>query len=202
MLCLEAVTHFAPPEPFKEPPMTPQTWNLDTTHSSVAFTVRHMVVAKVHGRFSRFEGTLSLPENGELGSATAEVSIDAASIDTQVEARDNHLRSADFFDVERFPRITFRSREVVQKGKHARIVGDLTLHGITRPVELETEFLGRMTDPFGTERVAFSASTRIDRKDFGLTWNQALEAGGVLVGDRIDITLEIQAVKAAAAKAA
>ncbi|MBF5045329.1 YceI family protein [Aggregicoccus sp. 17bor-14] len=182
--------------------MTTQTWNLDTTHSSVAFTVRHMVVAKVHGRFSRFEGTLTLPESGELTGATAEVRIDAASIDTQVEARDNHLRSADFFDVERFPRLTFRSREVTQKGKNVQIAGDLTLHGVTRPVVLETEYLGRMTDPFGTERVAFSASTRIDRKDFGLTWNQALEAGGVLVGERIDITLEVQAVKAAAAKAA
>ena len=182
--------------------MTTQTWNLDTTHSSIAFTVRHMVVAKVHGRFSRFEGTLTLPESGELAGATAEVSIDAASIDTQVEARDNHLRSADFFDVERFPRITFRSRGLTQKGNTVRIQGDLTLHGVTRPVELETEYLGRMTDPFGTERVAFSASTRIDRKDFGLTWNQALEAGGVLVGERIDITLEVQAVKAAAAKAA
>jgi len=187
--------------------MTTQTWTLDTTHSSIAFTVRHMVVAKVHGRFSRYEGTLTLPA-GELTGAnlaqgSVEVSIDTASIDTQVEARDNHLRSPDFFDVERFPRITFRSTGVSRKaGEGLRIAGELTLRGITRPVELETEFLGQMKDPFGTERIAFSASTRIDRKDFGLTWNQALEAGGVLVGDRIDIALELQAVRAAAQKAA
>jgi polyisoprenoid-binding protein YceI len=184
--------------------MTTQTWNLDPTHSSITFTVRHMVVAKVHGRFARFEGTVSLPEGGELSGASTSVSIDAASIDTQVEARDNHLRSPDFFDVQAFPRITFQSKRVLpQGGKGAlRIVGDLTLHGITREVELEAEYLGKMTDPFGTERVAFSASGRLERKDFGLTWNQALEAGGVLVGERVDLTLEVQAVKAAAAKAA
>jgi polyisoprenoid-binding protein YceI len=184
--------------------MTTQTWNLDNTHSSIAFTVRHMVVAKVHGRFSRYEGTLTLPESGELTGASASVTIDTASIDTQVEARDNHLRSPDFFDAASFPRITFRSTGVKREGGEGalRVTGELTIRGITRPVELQAEFLGRMTDPFGTERVAFSASTRIDRKDFGLTWNQALEAGGVLVGDRIDINLELQAVKAAAAKAA
>jgi polyisoprenoid-binding protein YceI len=187
--------------------MTTQTWNLDTTHSSITFTVRHMVVAKVHGRFSRFEGTLRLPEGEPSGanllSGAVDVSIETASIDTQVEQRDNHLRSPDFFDAERFPRITFRSTGVSRKaGEGLRVTGELTLHGVTRPVELETEFLGRMKDPFGIERVAFSASTRIDRKDFGLTWNQALEAGGVLVGDRIDIAIELQAVPAAAAKAA
>lgn len=188
--------------------MSTQTWNLDPTHSSIAFTVRHMVVAKVHGRFARYEGTLRLPEGEPTGASLlqgeVEVSIDTASIDTQVEARDNHLRSPDFFDAAQFPRITFRSTGVTGAAGEGglRIAGELTLRGVTRPVELQAEFLGRMTDPFGTERLAFSASTRIDRKDFGLTWNQALEAGGVLVGDRIDINLELQAVKAAVAKAA
>ena len=181
--------------------MAIETWNIDPTHSSIGFTVRHMVVAKVHGRFTRYEGRLFM--NGELAKAQAEVKIDAASIDTQVEARDNHLRSPDFFDVGAFPRVIFRSRRVVPVGgERYQVVGDLTLKDITREVVLEAEFLGRMTDPFGTERLAFSARTSIERKDFGLTWNKALETGGVLVGERIDIELDVQAVKAAAAEKA
>jgi polyisoprenoid-binding protein YceI len=131
------------------------------------------------------------------------VKIEAASIDTQVEARDNHLRSPDFFDVAAFPRLIFRSRRVVAAGpERYRVVGDLTVRDITREVVLEAEFLGRVTDPFGAERLAFSARTSIDRKDFGLTWNKALETGGLLVGERIDIELDVQAVKAVAEKAA
>jgi polyisoprenoid-binding protein YceI len=182
--------------------MAIETWRIDTTHSSIGFTVRHMVVARVHGRFTRYEGRLFL--NGDLLKAQAEVKIDAASIDTQVEARDNHLRSPDFFDVAAFPRVIFHSRRVEAAGaNHYRVVGDLTLKDVTREVVLDAEFLGRVMDPFGTERLAFSARTSIDRKDFGLTWNKALETGGVLVGERIDIELDVQAVKAAAgAKAA
>ncbi len=181
--------------------MAIETWRLDTTHSTIGFTVRHMVVAKVRGRFTRYEGRLFV--NGDLTRAQAEVKIDAASIDTQVEARDNHLRSPDFFDVAAFPRLIFRSRRVEAAGQERyRVVGDLTVRDITREVVLETEFLGRVTDPFGAERLAFSARTSIDRKDFGLTWNTALETGGVLVGERIDIELDVQAVKAAAEKAA
>jgi polyisoprenoid-binding protein YceI len=181
--------------------MAIETWQIDTTHSSIGFTVRHMVVAKVHGRFTRYEGRLFV--NGNLARAQAEVKIDAASIDTQVEARDNHLRSPDFFDVAAFPRIIFRSKRVEEAGKERyRVVGDLTLREVTREVVLEVEFLGRVTDPFGAERLAFNARTSIDRKDFGLTWNKALETGGVLVGEHIDIELDVQAVKAAAVKAA
>lgn len=181
--------------------MAIETWQIDSTHSSIGFTVRHMVVAKVHGRFTGYEGKVFL--SGEFTSASAEVKIDAASIDTQVEARDNHLRSPDFFDVGAFPRIIFRSKRVEAAGKERyRVVGELTVKDVTREVELETEFLGRVTDPFGTERLAFSASTSIDRKDFGLTWNKALETGGVLVGERVDITLDVQVVKAAAEQAA
>jgi polyisoprenoid-binding protein YceI len=176
--------------------MAIETWRLDTTHSTIGFTVRHMVVAKVRGRFNRLEGRLFV--NGDLTKAQAEVKIDAASIDTQVEARDNHLRSRDFFDVAAFPRLIFRSRRVVAAGQERyHVVGDLTVRDVTREVVLETEFLGRVTDPFGVERLAFSARTSIDRKDFGLTWNKALETGGMLVGERIDIELDVQAVKAA-----
>ncbi|HYO56456.1 YceI family protein [Archangium sp.] len=181
--------------------MAIETWQIDTTHSSIRFIVRHMVVARVHGRFARYEGRLFM--NGDLVNAQAEVKIDAASLDTQVEARDNHLRSPDFFDVAAFPRIIFRSQRVEAAGQNRyRVVGSLTLRAVTREVVLDTEFLGRVTDPFGTERLAFSARTSIDRKDFGLTWNKPLETGGVLVGERIDIELDVQTVKAAAVKAA
>lgn len=178
--------------------MTRQTWQIDTTHSSIHFTVRHMVVAKVHGRFGQFSGQLTL-SGEDLTTGAVEVEIDAASIHTGVEARDNHLRSPDFFDVATFSKLSFRSQRVERAGKEGyRVVGELTIHGITREVALETEFLGRVKDPFGSERVAFSASTSIDRKDFGLTWNKAVETGGVLVGERVDISLDVQAVLAAA----
>jgi polyisoprenoid-binding protein YceI len=178
--------------------MAIETWRIDTTHSSIGFTVRHMVVARVHGRFTRYEGRLFV-NGADLTGAQAEVKIDAASIDTQQEARDTHLRSPDFFDVAAFKRVIFRSRRVVAVGKDRyQVVGDLTIKDFTREVVLDAEFLGRVTDPFGTERLAFSARTSIDRKDFGLTWNKALETGGVFVGERIDIELDVQAVKAVA----
>ncbi|WP_309895019.1 YceI family protein [Archangium sp.] len=181
--------------------MSIETWQLDTTHSTIGFTVRHMVVAKVHGRFRRYEGRLFV--SGDLTKAQAEVKIDAASLDTQVEARDTHLRSQDFFDVAAFPRVIFRSRRVEAAGANRyRVVGDLTVRDTTREVVLETELLGRVKDPFGAERLAFTARTSIDRKDFGLVWNKPLETGGVLVGERVDIELDVQAVKAVAEKAA
>jgi polyisoprenoid-binding protein YceI len=184
----------------KELSMATQTWQIDPTHTSIGFTVRHMVIAKVHGRFTGFEGTVVMEDDRVT---SAEVRIDAASIDTQVKARDEHLRSADFFDVANHPSITFRSTRLEPAGKgRYRLTGDLGLHGVTREVAIEAEFLGAMKDPFGVERVAFSGSTSIERKDFGLNWNQAVEAGGVLVGDRIDIQLEVQAVQAAATEAA
>ncbi|MCY1044082.1 YceI family protein [Corallococcus sp. bb12-1] len=173
-----------------------QTWQLDTTHTTVGFTVRHMVVAKVHGRFTRFEGKVTL-QGDDFTKASVEVKLEAASLDTGVEARDNHLRSPDFFDVAAFPKLIFRSKRVeAVKGDHYRVVGDLTVRDQTHEVVLDAELLGRAKDPFGTERIAFQATTHLDRKQFGLTWNQAMEAGGVLVGERVDISLDVQAVPA------
>ncbi|WP_373047522.1 YceI family protein [Vulgatibacter sp.] len=181
--------------------MAKETWQIDTTHTTIGFTVRHMVVAKVHGRFTRFAGSVELGADG--GPLSAEAVIEAASIDTQVGARDDHLRSADFFDAASHPELRFRSSAIEKAGSDRyRIAGTLAIRGVERDVVLEAEYLGRMKDPFGTDRIAFSAHTSIDRRDFGLTWNKAVEAGGVLVGDRIEIALEVQAVQAAAADAA
>lgn len=175
--------------------MSVQTWNIDSSHSGIHFTVRHLVIAKVRGQFTRWTGRVQVPDD-DFNRASVDVVIDASSIDTGVTDRDNHLRSADFFDVERHPELTFRTTSVKAAGENRlQIAGDLTIRGITRPVTLDAEFLGRAKDPWGNERAAFSARTSLDRKDFGLTWNQALETGGVLVGDRIDIEIEVEAVR-------
>jgi len=182
--------------------MTTSSWNLDTVHSGINFTVRHMVVSKVRGRFARFSGTVALDES-DLTRSSVEATIDAASIDTGTAQRDDHLRSADFLDVERFPEIRFLSTRIEKvSGDRYRLTGELTIHGVTRSVALEAEYGGRGKDPWGNERVGFTAKGAIDRKDFGLVWNQALETGGVLVSDRVDLELEVQAVRAAATKAA
>ncbi|QSQ18053.1 YceI family protein [Myxococcus landrumensis] len=179
--------------------MALKTWQLDAAHTTVGFMVRHMVVAKVHGRFTRFEGKVVVPGD-DLAQGSVEVKIDASSIDTGVEQRDNHLRSPDFFDAGAFPKLIFRSKRVQDAGKgHYRVVGDLTIRDVTREVVLEAELLGKVKDPWGNDRLAFQASTSIERKDFGLSWNQALEAGGLLVGERVDISLDVQAVAEKAA---
>jgi len=176
--------------------MALQKWNIDVSHSGVHFTARHMMFAKVHGRFTRWSGTLEVDEQNPAASHVS-AEIEAASIDTSEEKRDGHLRSADFFDAEKHPKITFKSTKVEAKGANAsRVTGDLTIRGVTKPVTLAVELLGKGKDPWGNERIVFSGSTSVDRKDFGLMWNQVLEAGGVLVGDKIDINLEIEAVKA------
>jgi polyisoprenoid-binding protein YceI len=169
------------------------TWTIDPGHSVVELAVKHMMFSTVKGRFRSVAGTIALDEaNLSASSVTAE--IEAASIDTGESARDTHLRSADFLDAERFPAITFRSTEVVSQGRgRFVVVGDLTIHGVTREVSLEAELVGTGTDPWGGQRAGFAATTTINRSDFGLTWNQALEAGGVLVSDQIKISLEIQA---------
>lgn len=172
------------------------TWNIDTSHSGVHFSVRHMVISKVRGTFERFAGTIRFDDKNPAASKF-EARIEAGSIGTRDEKRDAHLRSADFFDVEKYPELTFESTSVEKVGDRLRVTGALTLHGVTKEVVLDTEVLGTTKDPWGNDRIAFQAETTINRKDFGLSWNQALETGGVLVGDKIEISLDIQAVKAA-----
>lgn len=182
--------------------MTTSHWNIDATHSGVNFSIRHMVVAKVRGRFAQYKGTLEL-NDGDLTRSVVEATIDAASIDTGTPQRDAHLRSADFFDVEKFPELRFQSTRIEKlDDARYRVLGQLTIRDVTREVSLDVEYGGRAKDPWGNERIAFVAKAVLDRKDFGLGWNQVLEAGGVLVGDRVDIELEVQAVKAAAVQAA
>ena len=182
--------------------MTTNTWNIDPAHSGIHFSIRHMVVSKVRGRFTAYAGSVALDE-ADVTRSVVEATVDASSIDTGTPQRDQHLRSADFFDVEKFPQLRFRSTRIekVDDGRY-RVTGELTIRDVTREVSLDVEYGGRAKDPWGNERVAFGAKTSVDRKDFGLAWNQVLEAGGVLVGDRVDIELEVQAVRAAAVKAA
>jgi len=175
-----------------------KTWNIDLAHSGVNFSVRHMVISKVRGRFAKFSGTLALDEQ-DLTRSIVEARIDAASIDTGVADRDGHLRSPDFLDVEKFPELTFKSKKIEKKSDTSyRVIGDLTIKAASREVSLDVEFGGIGKDPWGNERAGFAAHVHIDRKDFGLQWNQVLEAGGVLVGERVDIDIELEAVKAAA----
>jgi polyisoprenoid-binding protein YceI len=172
------------------------TWNIDPTHSTVGFTVRHMVFAKVRGRFSAFSGAIALDE-ADLTRSSVAVSIEATSIDSGVADRDNHLRSPDFFDVATHPKLEFASTRVQKTGDTTFDVhGNLTIRGTTHPVVLAAELSGKGTDPWGNARVGFHAKTSIERTAYGLKWNQALEAGGVLVGERVEIELDVEAVKA------
>ena len=173
-------------------------WEIDVSHSAVHFFVRHMVISKVHGRFARWSGTIHLDE-ADLTRSSVEVSIDASSIDTQVADRDAHLRSADFLDVARYPTLTFRSKRIEKAGDRYRVSGDLDLHGVVREVTLDAEFAGTGKDPWNNERAGFSAGASIDRREFGLVWNAALETGGVLVGEKVEIAIELEAVKKVAA---
>ncbi|HTL37332.1 MAG TPA: YceI family protein [Kofleriaceae bacterium] len=177
-------------------------WNFDLSHSSVNFHVRHLMVSKVHGRFTKWDGILELDDQ-DMTKSRLEVTIDAASVDTKEPKRDDHLRSPDFFDVEKFPSLTFVSKEIKRASNDRYLVsGDLTIRGITKAVTLDVEGGDQVKDPWGGTRTGFSAKTQVNRKDFGLTWNLALEAGGFVVGDKIEITLEIEAVKKAASVAA
>jgi len=178
--------------------MATNAWDLDISHSAIHFWVRHLVISKVHGRFAKWSGTVKLDEQ-DLTRSSVEVRIDAASIDTQVADRDAHLRSADFLDAANHPELAFRSRRIEKGGDGYRVTGDLTIRGTTREVVLEAEFSGLAKDPWGNQRAGFSAKTALDRRDFGLVWNAALEAGGVLVGEKVEISIELEAVKQAAA---
>jgi polyisoprenoid-binding protein YceI len=171
------------------------TWAIDPAHTTVEFSVKHLMISTVRGHFGAVTGTIVLDEQNPLASSvTAE--IDVTSINTRQEQRDAHLRSADFFDVEKFPAIKFSSTRIERDGDHFDVHGQLTIRDVTREVVLHTSDEGRGGDPWGGQRAAFSATTKIDRREFGLTWNQALETGGVVVGNDIKITLEVQAIKA------
>ena len=169
-------------------------WRIDPSHSSVEATVRHLGLSKVRGRFGSFTGTIDVADRPE--DSSVEVSIDAASIDTREPARDEHLRSPDFLDVARFPTLDFRSTRVTGSGSRWQVEGHLTIRGTTRPVRLDVTFEGLERDPWGGSRAAFSATAEIDREAFGLTWNQVLESGGVLVGKRVRVELEVEVVRA------
>jgi len=172
-------------------------YSIDKAHSEATFQVRHLLT-KVRGRFSDFEGTIEYDEqNPELSSVN--VTIQAPSIDTNERDRDTHLRSADFFDVDKFPALTFRSGTITRKGdQRFDVAGDLTIRGVTRPVTFDVTFLGKAKDPWGNERIAFEAEAAINRKEYGLNWNAALETGGFLVGDEVKISLSVQAIPKAA----
>jgi len=179
----------------QQPTSTMTQWRVDPTHSNVAFAVKHMMIATVRGRFAEVDGTVRYDETRPSNSQV-EVSIAVATIDTQVADRDAHLRSADFFDAEKYSQITFRSTRVERSGSdRLRVSGDLTIHGVTRPVLLDVTEEGRGKDPWGGERAGFSATTTIDRREFGLVWNQALEQGGLLVGHEVKVSLDIELVR-------
>ncbi len=172
------------------------TWTLDPSHTTIGFSAKHAMVATVRGSFGVFSGTLEL--NGDNPAASsATVSIDAASVDTGNSDRDAHVRNGDFLDVEAFPTLEFVSHEVRANGSDFVLVGDLTIKGVTRSVAIDVETEGIVTDPFGNTRAGFSGQTTINRKDFGLTWNVALEAGGLLVSDKVKIVLDVSAIKQA-----
>lgn len=171
------------------------TWNLDSSHSTVGFVVRHAGISKVRGQFTDIAGALTLGETLADSSVTA--SIQAASFSSGDEGRDGHVKSADFLDVETFPTLTFASSAISGDSEDFELTGELTIHGVSKTVTFKGEFNGVAVDPFGATRAGFEAKTVISRKDFGLTWNAALEAGGVLVSDKVTITLDVAFVKAA-----
>jgi polyisoprenoid-binding protein YceI len=170
----------------------PGSWQIDPGHADVAFTGRHFMVTKVRGRFTDVSGTVTVAES--MRDSRVDVVIGMASVESGSEARDEHLRSAELFDVERFPQATFRSVSVEWEGTRGVVHGDLTIHGVTRRVPLRVSFEGHARDPWGGERAVFSAETRINREDFDITWNMALEAGGVLVSKEVTITIDIETV--------
>ena len=172
-------------------------FQIDFAHSQIQFSIRHMMLAKVRGVFEKFSGTINLDE-ANPANTTVEVAVETASINTREAARDNHLRSADFFQSEVYPNMAFRSSKVELTGKTSAILhGELTIREITRPVKLNVDFLGSSKSPWGSINYGFEAHTKINRKDWNLTWNQALETGGVLVGEDVEINIELELVKVA-----
>jgi polyisoprenoid-binding protein YceI len=170
-------------------------WQIDAAHSAIEFSVRHLMITNVRGQFDRFGGTVEFDEQNPA-QTKVNVQIEAASINTKAPDRDNHLRSADFLDAANHPYLTFVSKSVALTDKnHARLEGDLTIRGVTRPVVLDVEYVGSVKNPWGMTSAGFNARTKINRKDWGLEWNVALETGGVLVGDEITISVEVELIK-------
>lgn len=171
-------------------------WKLDPAHTLVEFSAKHLMISTVKGRITGVDGVISIDQN-DLANSLVEVTLDANTLDTRVEPRDQHLRSADFLDVEKFPVITFRSTDIQGDEHNFKLTGDLTIRDVTRPVTLDVTFEGQTKDPWGGERVGFSATGKFDRRDYGLTWNVLLESGGLTVGNDIKVSLEVEAVKQA-----
>ena len=169
------------------------TWTIDPSHTTVEFVAKHMMITTVKGRFAELAGTI-VADEADIGSSSVEVTMQAASLDTRSEQRDAHLRSPDFLDVEHYPEVTFRSTAVRGSKKAFTLEGDLTIRGVTRPITLDVEFGGEGKDPWGGTRASFSAHGKFDRRDFGLTWNVALETGGILVSNDVKINIEAQVV--------
>ena len=174
--------------------LTPGTWNIDPVHSSVGFVSRHLMVSKVRGRFNKFSGTLTIAEDPL--KSKVEASADVASISTGDETRDGHLKSADFFDLEKYPTIDLVSTGIDKDGDDYVLHTNLTVNGVTKPVDFELEFEGVSPDPWGGTRAGFEAEAEISRKDWGLEWNMVLETGGLVIGDKVKIEIDAQAVKA------
>ncbi|MFJ7209922.1 YceI family protein [Streptomyces sp. NPDC098789] len=172
-------------------------YSIDPAHSNIGFTVRHAMITNVRGAFTEYTGTLSL-DGTNPSASSASIDIRVASIDTGIIDRDSHLRAGDFFDTETFPMMTFRSTLIEHHGDGYRVTGDLTIKGTTRPLSIDLEFNGSATDLYGNERVGFQGSAEILRSSWGLTWNAALEAGGVMVSDKAKLTFDISAIKTAA----
>jgi len=170
-------------------------WQIDSAHSEIQFSARHMMISNVRGRFERFTGSVEFDEQDTTRSSVA-IQIDAASVNTKEPKRDDHLRSADFLDAEQYPHLSFKSKRVEKlDDTRGRIVGDLTIRDVTNEVVLDVEYAGQAKSPWGTVSAGFSATTKIKRKDWGLVWNGTLESGGVLVGDQVNISIELEAVK-------
>jgi polyisoprenoid-binding protein YceI len=171
----------------------PGTYAIDPSHTQAGFVVRHLMVSKVRGAFTGVQGTVVVAD--DVADSSVEVDVDLATVDTRDAGRDEHLRSADFFEVEAHPTMTFRSTRIRREGADWLLDGDLTIKGTSRPITLELEFLGAATDPWGGSRLGFSARGEIDREDWGLNWNQALEAGGVVVGRKVTLDIEAELVR-------
>ena len=177
-----------------EAPPSSSTWNIDPVHSSIEFAVKHLMFTTVKGRFRDVEGSIDIVPN-DPSRSSVRATIKAASIDTRTGQRDDHLRSVDFLHAEQFPELTFTSTHISGDADTFKVTGQLTIRGVTREVTLDASREGAGPDPWGGERIGFSATTKLDRRDFGLVWNQAIETGGVVVGNEVKVSIEVQAVR-------